>query len=84
MLHGKKPDELHRRAIDVSLILYAEHEFNASTFTARVDHVDDVRFLFGDYGGMGALGTATRRGERGARLELMRNFRLPIRPEGSC
>ena len=35
LLHGKKPDELHRRAIDVSLILYAEHEFNASTFTAR-------------------------------------------------
>src|SRR5207248_2064265 len=35
LLHGKKPDDLHRRAIDVSLILYAEHEFNASTFTAR-------------------------------------------------
>src|SRR5262245_65759354 len=35
LLHGKKPDELHRRAIDASLILYAEHEFNASTFTAR-------------------------------------------------
>jgi 2-methylcitrate synthase len=36
LLHGKKPDELHRRAIDVSLILYAEHEFNASSFAARV------------------------------------------------
>ena len=34
LLHGKKPDELHRRAVDVSLILYAEHEFNASTFAA--------------------------------------------------
>ena len=36
MLHGKPPSSLHRRAMDVSLILYAEHEFNASTFTARV------------------------------------------------
>lgn len=36
LLHGKKPEELQRRAVDVSLILYAEHEFNASTFSARV------------------------------------------------
>ncbi len=36
LLHGKKPDELVRRAVDVSLILYAEHEYNASTFAARV------------------------------------------------
>lgn len=35
-LHDKKPSDLLRRAMDVSLILYAEHEFNASTFTARV------------------------------------------------
>jgi len=36
MLHGKKPSELHEKVMHVSLILYAEHEFNASTFTARV------------------------------------------------
>lgn len=36
MLRGKKPNELHERVMNVSLILYAEHEFNASTFTARV------------------------------------------------
>ena len=36
MLHGAAPDELSARVMDVSLILYAEHEFNASTFTARV------------------------------------------------
>jgi 2-methylcitrate synthase/citrate synthase II len=35
-LTGEVPDELSQRAFDVSLILYAEHEFNASTFTARV------------------------------------------------
>jgi len=36
MLHGSAPDDLSARVMDVSLILYAEHEFNASTFTARV------------------------------------------------
>lgn len=36
LLRGKSPSELHARVMDVSLILYAEHEFNASTFAARV------------------------------------------------
>lgn len=36
LLHGKKPSALHVKVMNVSLILYAEHEFNASTFTARV------------------------------------------------
>ena len=36
ILHGKPPSELHKKVMDTSLILYAEHEFNASTFTARV------------------------------------------------
>jgi 2-methylcitrate synthase len=36
LLHGEPPSESHARALDQSLILYAEHEFNASTFTARV------------------------------------------------
>lgn len=36
MLRGEKPKELHSQTMNVSLILYAEHEFNASTFTARV------------------------------------------------
>jgi citrate synthase len=36
MLHGTPASPFHVRALDVSLILYAEHEFNASTFTARV------------------------------------------------
>ena len=36
LLHGEPPSELHADALDKSLILYAEHEFNASTFTARV------------------------------------------------
>src|SRR5262249_31553726 len=36
MLNGKEPTAEHTHAFDVSLILYAEHEFNASTFAARV------------------------------------------------
>lgn len=36
LLHGKPPAEIYQRAIDVSFILYAEHEYNASTFAARV------------------------------------------------
>ncbi len=36
LLHQRAPTPLHVRALDRSLILYAEHEFNASTFTARV------------------------------------------------
>jgi 2-methylcitrate synthase len=36
LLHGEKPKESWVRAMHTSLVLYAEHEFNASTFTARV------------------------------------------------
>ncbi len=36
LLHGKKPKDSWVRAMHTSLILYAEHEYNASTFTARV------------------------------------------------
>ena len=36
LLHGEPPSAEHERALDQSLVLYAEHEFNASTFTARV------------------------------------------------
>ena len=36
LLTGESPSKLHSQVMDVSLILYAEHEFNASTFTARV------------------------------------------------
>jgi len=36
MLHDEKPSELHAQVMNASLILYAEHEFNASTFTGRV------------------------------------------------
>ncbi len=43
MLHDKAPKELHRKCLDTTLILYAEHEFNASTFAAPRDHGHVVR-----------------------------------------
>jgi 2-methylcitrate synthase len=39
LLNQTEPSEQHKRVMDVSLILYAEHEFNASTFTARVWYI---------------------------------------------
>ena len=36
MLHGERPSEREARAFDIAMILHAEHEMNASTFTARV------------------------------------------------
>lgn len=36
LLHGKSPDPLQRKALDVSLIIYAEHDFNASTYAGRI------------------------------------------------
>jgi citrate synthase len=36
MMRGKEPEEYEARIMDASLVLHAEHEFNASTFTARV------------------------------------------------
>lgn len=54
-LHGKAPTDLERRALDLALILYSEHEFNASTFTVRT-----IASTMSDYysaicGGIGAL-----------------------------
>ncbi len=36
LLNGTPPDEMQRQALDVSLIVYAEHDFNASTYAARI------------------------------------------------
>ena len=50
MCFGKKPDEMIARGFDVSLILYAEHGFNASTFTSRVI-VSSLADLYGAIAG---------------------------------
>ena len=53
MLFRKKPTPRAVRAMDVSLILYAEHEYNASTFTARVVASTLADLRLGDHGGHG-------------------------------
>jgi 2-methylcitrate synthase/citrate synthase II len=55
LLQGKEPHADAARALDVSLILYAEHEFNASTFTARVIVSTESDLHSGIVGAIGAL-----------------------------
>jgi 2-methylcitrate synthase len=81
LLHGKKPDELQRRAIDVSLILYAEHEFNASTFTARTITSTLPDFYSAVVGGIGALRGPLHGGANEAAMELIEKFRTPDEAE---
>ena len=55
LLHGKKPSALWARAMHTSFILYAEHEFNASTFAARVIAGTASDFYSAIVGAIGAL-----------------------------
>jgi 2-methylcitrate synthase len=55
LLHGKRPSEEWVRAMHTSLILYAEHEFNASTFTCRVIAGTGSDIYSAICGGIGAL-----------------------------
>lgn len=55
LLHGKKPSDSWVRAMQISLVLYAEHEFNASTFTSRVIAGTDSDFYSCVTGAIGAL-----------------------------
>ncbi|MGH9578383.1 MAG: citrate/2-methylcitrate synthase, partial [Terriglobales bacterium] len=55
LLHNKKPSDAWVRAMHTSLILYAEHEFNASTFTCRVITGTGADMYSAITGGIGAL-----------------------------
>ncbi|MDA0226442.1 MAG: 2-methylcitrate synthase, partial [Proteobacteria bacterium] len=55
LLHGKAPSSEHVRAMHTSLVLYAEHEFNASTFTCRVITGTGSDMYSAITGGIGAL-----------------------------
>ncbi|HEU4339945.1 MAG TPA: 2-methylcitrate synthase [Candidatus Binatia bacterium] len=81
LLHGKRPDELYRRAIDVSLILYAEHEFNASTFTARTIASTLPDFYSAVTGAIGALRGPLHGGANEAAMELIERFATPDEAE---
>ncbi|MDH3419597.1 MAG: 2-methylcitrate synthase [Gammaproteobacteria bacterium] len=74
LLHGHAPSEMHRRAMDVSLILYAEHEFNASTFTARVCAATLSDMYSAVTGGIGTLKGPLHGGANEAAMELIQQF----------
>ena len=76
-LLGETPSELHRRVMDVSLILYAEHEFNASTFTARVcaSTLSDMHSCV--TGAIGSLRGPLHGGANEAAMALIEQFSSP-------
>ncbi|MPZ76855.1 MAG: 2-methylcitrate synthase [Deltaproteobacteria bacterium] len=77
LLHRKKPEEPYRRAVDVSLILYAEHEFNASTFTARTITSTLPDFYSAVTGAIGALRGPLHGGANEAAMELIETYSTP-------
>ncbi|MDG1074440.1 MAG: 2-methylcitrate synthase [Methylophilaceae bacterium] len=74
LLHGKKPSQLHIDAVNTSLVLYAEHEFNASTFTARViaGTLSDLYSCI--TGAIGALRGAKHGGANEAAMEIISRY----------
>lgn len=81
LLLGKAAPESHVRAMDVSLILYAEHEFNASTFTVRVITSTLADFHSAIGGGIGALRGPLHGGANEAAMELIELYRTPDEAE---
>ncbi len=74
MLTGEKPNDLHARVMDVSLILYAEHEFNASTFTGRVcaSTLSDIHSCI--TGAIGSLRGPLHGGANEAAMEMIEKY----------
>ncbi|HET9483785.1 MAG TPA: 2-methylcitrate synthase [Xanthomonadales bacterium] len=75
LLHGRKPSELHARALDQSLILYAEHEFNASTFAARVIAGTGSDFHSAITGAIGALRGPKHGGANEVAMDIISRYR---------
>ncbi len=75
LLHGKAPSDLHVRALDQSLILYAEHEFNASTFAARVIAGTGSDFHSAITGAIGALRGPKHGGANEVAMEIIARYR---------
>ncbi|WP_201574741.1 MULTISPECIES: bifunctional 2-methylcitrate synthase/citrate synthase [Psychrobacter] len=75
LLKGEKPNELHERVMNVSLILYAEHEFNASTFTARVcaSTLSDIHSCI--TGAIGSLRGNLHGGANEAAMDMIQDFK---------
>src|SRR5699024_6399273 len=77
LLRGEKPNAVHESAMHASLILYAEHEFNASTFTARVcaSTLSDLHSCI--TGAVGTLRGPLHGGANEAAMAMIENFKDP-------
>ena len=74
LLHGHKPPEAHVRAMHTSLNLYAEHEFNASTFTARSIAGTGADIYSAITGGIGALRGPKHGGANEVAFEIQKRY----------
>ena len=81
LLHGDKPGPLWVRAMHTSLILYAEHEFNASTFAARVIAGTGSDFYSCISGAIGALRGPKHGGANEAAFEIQNRYQDPAGAE---
>jgi 2-methylcitrate synthase len=81
LLHGKPPSERWIRAMDTSLNLYAEHEFNASTFTARVIAGTGSDMYSAITGAIGALRGPKHGGANELSFEVQQRYANPDEAE---
>jgi 2-methylcitrate synthase len=81
LLHGKKPSDLWVRAMHTSLILYAEHEFNASTFAARVIAGTGSDMYSCIAGAIGALRGPKHGGANEAAFDIQKRYDTPDEAE---
>ena len=77
LLHGKRPRESWVRAMHTSLVLYAEHEFNASTFTTRVIAGTGSDLYSCIAGGIGALRGPKHGGANEVALDIQQRYSTP-------
>lgn len=77
LLTRRDPVPSHVRALDVSLILYAEHEFNASTFTSRVITGTGSDIYSAITGAIGALRGYKHGGANEKSMEIIQRYRNP-------
>jgi len=77
LLHGKKPDNDQIACMDCSMILYAEHEFAASTFAARVTAATLSDFYSAITSAIGTLRGPLHGGANEAAMELIQQFKDP-------
>jgi 2-methylcitrate synthase len=81
LLHGRKPSASWVRAMHTSLVLYAEHEFNASTFTCRVIAGTGSDFYSAIAGGIGALRGPKHGGANEAAFDIQKRYASPDEAE---